>query len=82
MAAIGMSIPKDNYTKRTMGGSTLLAPTGSDLVKIDVGAVFAGFHYDISFMTIHGKSRYPGLSVWTRDWKKKTVKIPQGCLLV
>ena len=47
-----------------------------------MGAVFAGWHYDISFMTIHGKSRYPGLSVWTRDWKKKAVKIPQGCLLV
>jgi isopenicillin N synthase-like dioxygenase len=82
MAAIGMSVPKDTFTKRTLGGSTLLAPTGSDLVKNDVGAVFAGFHYDISFMTIHGKSRYPGLSVWTRDWKKKNVKIPQGCLLV
>lgn len=76
MAAIGMSVPKDTFTKRTKGGSTLLAPTGSDLIKNDVGAVFAGFHYDISFMTIHGKSRYPGLSVWTRDWKKKTVKIP------
>jgi isopenicillin N synthase-like dioxygenase len=33
-------------------------------------------------MTIHGKSRYPGLSVWTRNWKKKSVKIPEGCLLV
>jgi isopenicillin N synthase-like dioxygenase len=33
-------------------------------------------------MTIHGKSRYPGLSVWTRDWKKKSVKIPTGCLFV
>ena len=60
----------------------MLAPTGSDLEKNDVGTVFAGWHYDISFMTIHGKSRYPGLSVWTRDWKKKPVKIPQGCLLV
>lgn len=59
-----------------------MAPTGSDLVKNDVGAIFAGFHYDISFMTIHGKSRYPGLSIWTREWKKKPVKIPQGCLLV
>jgi hypothetical protein len=33
-------------------------------------------------MTIHGKSRYPGLSVWTRNWKKKAVKIPEGCLFV
>lgn len=82
MAAIGMSVPKDTFTKRMHGGAHLLAPTGSDLEKNKVGAVFAGWHYDISFMTIHGKSRYPGLSVWTRDWKKKAVKIPQGCLLV
>jgi hypothetical protein len=82
MAAIGMCLPKDTFTQRTQGGAHLLAPTGSDLVKNEVGAIFAGFHYDISFMTIHGKSRYPGLSVWTRDWKKKAVKIPQGCLLV
>ena len=36
-------------------------PTGSDLAKNDVNTVFAGFHYDIAFLTIHGKSRYPGL---------------------
>jgi len=82
MAAIGMSVPKDTFTKRMQGGAHLLAPTGSDLIKNDVGTIFAGFHYDISFMTIHGKSRYPGLSVWTREWKKKAVKIPHGCLLV
>jgi len=82
MAAIGMNVPKDTFTKKMEGGNHLLAPTGSDLEKNEVGAIFAGFHYDISFMTIHGKSRYPGLSVWTRDWKKKVVKIPEGCLLV
>lgn len=82
MAAIGMGVSKDTFTKRMEGGAHLLAPTGSDLEKNDVGAIFAGWHYDISFMTIHGKSRYPGLSVWTRDWKKKPVKIPEGCLLV
>jgi len=82
MAAVGMGVERDTFTKRMEGGAHLLAPTGSDLHKNDIGAVFAGFHYDISFMTIHGKSRYPGLSVWTRDWKKRAVKIPQGCLLV
>ena len=76
MAALGMGLGKETFTSRMEGGAHLLAPTGSDLVKNDVGTVFAGFHYDISFMTIHGKSRYPGLYVWTRDWKKKAVKIP------
>jgi hypothetical protein len=83
MAAIGMGLPKDTFKQKMQGGAHLLAPTGSDLEKFNQeGTVFAGFHYDISFMTIHGKSRYPGLSVWTRDWKKKSVKIPEGCLFV
>ncbi len=82
MAAVGMGVEKSTFTSRMEGGAHLLAPTGSDLVKNDVGTVFAGFHFDISFMTIHGKSRYPGLYVWTRDWKKRAVKIPEGCLLL
>jgi isopenicillin N synthase-like dioxygenase len=83
MAAIGMGVHKDTFKTKMRGGAHLLAPTGSDLEKFNKdGTVFAGFHYDISFMTIHGKSRYPGLSVWTRNWKKKAVKIPEGCLIV
>ena len=59
-----------------------MAPTGSDLEKNDVGAIFAGFHYDIAFLTIHGKSRYPGLYVWLRNNQKLQVKVPNGCLLL
>ena len=33
-------------------------------------------------MTIHGKARYPGLYVWTRQGQKLQVKVPEGCLLV
>jgi hypothetical protein len=44
-----------------------LAPTGSDLNKFEVGTVFAGFHYDLNFLTIHGKSRYPGLFAWLQN---------------
>lgn len=82
MAAVGMGLPPLTFTNMLDGGPHLLAPTGSDLEKNNLGAVFAGFHSDISFLTIHGKSKYPGLSVWTRDWKKTTVKLPAGCLLV
>ena len=67
MAAIGMGLPQDTFLERMDGGAHLLAPTGSDLEKNQVGAVFAGYHYDISFLTIHGKSRYPGLYAWTRE---------------
>lgn len=41
---------------------------GSDFNKYDsLGTVLAGFHYDLNLLTIHGKSRFPGLSVWLRD---------------
>ena len=83
MAAVGMGIEKDTFNNKMKGGAHLLAPTGSDLEKFNKeGTVFAGFHYDISFMKIHGKSRYPVLSVWTRNWKKRAVKIPAGCLFI
>lgn len=45
----------------------LLAPTGSDLNKYKLGTIFAGYHYDLNFITIHGKSRFPGLFAWLRD---------------
>lgn len=82
MLAIGTGLPINTFGDRMKGGAHLLAPTGSDLKKNDVGSIFAGFHYDISFMTIHGKSRYPGLSLWTREWQKVSVKLPKGCLFV
>lgn len=42
----------------------------------------AGFHYDLNFLTLHGKSRYPGLFVWLRDGSRVEVRVPSGCLLV
>lgn len=82
MAAIGMGLPTDIFTSRMQGGPHLLSPTGSDLQKYDIGTTFAGFHYDLNFLTIHGKSRYPGLFVWLRNMKKIAVKIPPGCLFL
>jgi isopenicillin N synthase-like dioxygenase len=82
MAAIGMGIEKTTFSQNLNGGAHLLAPTGSDLAKNDVGSIFAGFHYDIAFLTCHGKSRYPGLYVWTRNNQKLQVKVPNGCLLL
>lgn len=84
MAAIGMGIEKDAFTKRMEGGAHLLAPTGFDLESKEEGegTVISGFNSDIGLLTVRGKGRYPGLQVWTRNWKKRPVKIPEGCLLV
>jgi len=76
MAALGMGIDKESFTEKMHLGQHLLAPTASDLMKYDVGTPFASFHYDLNFITIHGKSRYPGLFLWTRNWKKMVAKIP------
>ena len=83
MAAIGMGLPKDTFTSKMEGGPHLLAPTASDLKKYNkIGTAFAGFHYDLNFITIHGRSRYPGLFLWTREMKKMPVSMPEGCLLL
>lgn len=82
--AEGFGLPADAFTKRMEYGPHLLAPTGSNFGGRfgKVGTVLAGYHYDLNFLTIHGKSRFPGLFVWLRDGRKVAVKVPEGCLLV
>ncbi|KAF6168293.1 hypothetical protein GIB67_018133 [Kingdonia uniflora] len=64
-------------------GPHLLAPTGSDLKQhCQEGTVFAGYHYDLNFLTIHGRSKFPGLNIWLRNGQKVEVKVPVGCLLI
>ena len=57
-------------------GPHLLAPTGSELDKHKINTIFAGLHYDFNLLTIHGKSRYPGLFAWLHTGEKFTVKVP------
>jgi len=83
MAAIGFKLPADTFTKKMDCAPHLLAPTGSNLKEHGkLGTVFAGYHTDLNFMTIHGKSRFSGLYVWTRENRKMLVKVPDGCLLL
>ena len=83
MAAIGLGLERKAFVEKMRNAPHLLAPTGSDLAKYqDIGTVFAGYHYDLNFLTIHGKSRFPGLYIWLRDGTKTPVKMPEGCLLL
>lgn len=83
MAGIGFGLPKDAFTSLMKQGPHLLAPTGSDLKRYgQEGTVFAGYHYDLNFLTIHGRSRFPGLNIWLRNGQKMEVKVPVGCLLI
>jgi isopenicillin N synthase-like dioxygenase len=79
----GLGLIEGSLVSRLCGGKHLLAPTGVDVLTYNkLNTVYASYHKDISFFTIHGKSRFPGLYVWTRDAKKIPVKIPDGCLLL
>jgi len=82
LLAIALGLDKNHFIDITNYGAHLLAPTGIDVSKYEVDTIVAGYHYDISFLTIHGKSRYPGLYIWTREGKKIAVKVPKGCLLL
>jgi isopenicillin N synthase-like dioxygenase len=82
MAAIGFGLPETTFVEMMQQAPHLLAPTGSDIGTLPVGTVMAGLHYDLNFLTIHGKSRYPGLSAWMRGGKKFSVSVPEGCLLL
>jgi len=42
MSALGMGLEKGRFREIMEGGAHLLAPTGSDLERYNVGTVFAG----------------------------------------
>ena len=58
----------------------VLGPSATDLVKYGQrGTVLTKRHADINFLTIHGRSRYPSLNIWTRNTGQRTgVEIPPG----
>lgn len=81
--SIEMGQKKEYLANMCHNGNHMIAPTMSDLTKYgNTGTILAGFHSDISLMTIHGKSRYSGLNIWTRKNEKIRVHVPDGCFLV
>ncbi|KAG6841756.1 hypothetical protein C0991_007085 [Blastosporella zonata] len=84
MTAVGLGLPAETFRDAGRYGPHLLAPTASDLLKYgDKDTILAGFHSDLNFLTIHGRSRYPGLHVWARNTGKRIpVKIPEGNYLL
>ncbi|OIW34210.1 Clavaminate synthase-like protein [Coniochaeta ligniaria NRRL 30616] len=84
MAAIGLGLPAETFRDAGRYGPHLLAPTASDLSKYGAkDTVLAGFHTDLNFLTIHGRSRYPGLNIWARNTGRRiAVKIPEGNYLL
>ena len=68
MLAIGLDLPQNMFSAAGDRGAHLLAPTASDLSRYGTkDTILAGFHTDLNFLTIHGRSRYPGLNIWARN---------------
>lgn len=84
MTAIGFGLSSPFIlSSKLKNGPHLLAPTATDIGKHHTeNEVYAGYHYDMNFLTIHGKSRYPGLYVWSSSGERMPVSIPNGCLLL
>ncbi|KAF3762017.1 Clavaminate synthase-like protein [Cryphonectria parasitica EP155] len=84
MAATGLGLSEKTFSDAGRYGPHILAPTASDLRKYgDENTILAGFHTDLNFLTIHGRSRYPGLHIWARNTGKRiAVKIPPGNYLL
>ncbi|EIN13939.1 Clavaminate synthase-like protein [Punctularia strigosozonata HHB-11173 SS5] len=79
MIALGLGLPRSTFREAGKYGPHLLAPTASDLVKYGhKDTILAGFHTDLNFLTIHGRSRYPGLHIWARNTGKRiAVRFPE-----
>jgi len=84
MVAIGLDLPPEVFREAGKYGPHILAPTASDLVKYGAkDTILAGFHTDLNFLTIHGRSRYPGLHIWARNTGKRIpVRMPEGNYLL
>lgn len=82
MLALSLGFPKSIFSDMLKGGATKLAPNANDLRRIKIGEPFIDFHYDFTYMTIHGKSRFPGLYIWLANGEKIQVSIPKGCLFL
>lgn len=84
MAAAGLGLPEKTFSDAGRYGPHILAPTASDLRRYgEKDTILAGFHTDLNFLTIHGRSRYPGLHIWARNTGRRiAVKIPPGNYLL
>ncbi|KAA8499514.1 hypothetical protein FVE85_7099 [Porphyridium purpureum] len=95
LLAVGLGAEQDTFERMLQGGPHLLAPTGSDLFEIGQKMAklgkdealasplpLAGFHYDLNFLTAHGKSTHGGLYIWTREGKRVPVSVPPGGVLL
>jgi isopenicillin N synthase-like dioxygenase len=80
MIEIGLNLPPGTFKEAGQCGPHVLGPSSIDLVKHgQKGTLLMRSHSDVNFLTIHGRSRYPSLDIWTRNTAQRIgVEIPLG----
>ena len=64
MAALGLGLQKDAFSRKIVNGDFYVSPTGIDLRKSEPGKLLTAFHRDFDLLTMHGRCKYPGLYAW------------------
>ena len=82
MLETGLNLPHGSFSSKLLGGANKLAPNGFDLTRCEPYEPFIGLHFDYGFLTIHGKSSFPGLFVWLPNGEKLKVRVPTGYLFI
>mmetsp|Transcript_10299 Transcript_10299/g.20060 ORF Transcript_10299/g.20060 Transcript_10299/m.20060 type:complete len:323 (+) Transcript_10299:283-1251(+) len=81
MVERGLGIEPGTISSRFANANHMLNPSGFDLNLRGPGSVLTTIHYDMSFITVHGNSRFPVFTVWLRDGRTVDVEIPEGLLM-
>ena len=81
MISLAMGLPRDAFIRNFQYAPHLIAPNGANPLDYPEGISFNGYHYDLNWGTIHGRSRFPGLRAWPRSGAPFVVSVPEGCLL-
>jgi hypothetical protein len=77
----GSGLPLGTISWKFASATHILNPSGFDLDVMGLGTVLTTIHYDMSYITVHGNSRFPVFSAWLRDGRKVDIEIPEGYLM-
>ena len=82
MVALGLGLEKHSIRETMEKGQLIASPPGVNLEKIKKGDMMTSFHRDFDVLTIHGKTRFPGLLVWTKDGERFKPAVPDEHFLI
>ena len=67
MIALGIGLEKEDLRRTIENGFYFLSPPALNLHNSKPGDVISSFHEDLDLLTVHGKTRFPGLYTWLNN---------------